>query len=166
MLPEAAQSGGLDLYRATRFPDEWVLEKRLLDFRCVDSSPFYRQGAWWIACSPQVVPGNVPITWLFTAQQLAGPWKIHPASPIASDARTARGAGAIFSFEGRLFRPSQDCSVAYGKALLFNEIVALDANQYVEKTIGRIDAGWTPGLAGVHTYSRNAEWEAIDGGFK
>ena len=43
MLPESAQGGGVDLYRAARFPDEWVLEKRLLDFRCVDSSIFTLQ---------------------------------------------------------------------------------------------------------------------------
>jgi hypothetical protein len=28
-----------------------------------------------------------------------------------------------------------------------------------------VDAGWKPGLAGVHTYSRLNEWEVIDGGY-
>jgi len=29
-----------------------------------------------------------------------------------------------------------------------------------------VDPGWTPRLAGVHSYSRMGEWEAIDGGFE
>ena len=28
-----------------------------------------------------------------------------------------------------------------------------------------MDAGWKPGLAGVHTYTRADGWEAIDGGY-
>jgi hypothetical protein len=28
-----------------------------------------------------------------------------------------------------------------------------------------VDPGWMPQLKGVHSYSRVAQWEAIDGGF-
>ena len=58
MLPESARGGGVDLYRAIRFPDTWALEKRLLDFGCVDSSIFQAAGSWWMTTSPQVVPGH------------------------------------------------------------------------------------------------------------
>jgi asparagine synthase (glutamine-hydrolysing) len=165
MLPESAQGGGVDLYRALRFPDEWVLEKRLLDFRCVDSSIFHAAGSWWMTTSPQVVPGNDAITWLLHADQLTGPWKFHAGGIVASDVRLARGAGAVFDVVGRLIRPSQDCSVSYGYALNLNEIVSLDGTSYRELTICRVDPGWLPGLKGVHSYSRVGEWEAIDGGF-
>jgi asparagine synthase (glutamine-hydrolysing) len=166
MLPESAQGGGVDLYRAARFPDEWVLEKRLLDFRCVDSSIFYAEGSWWMTTSPQVVPGNNAITWLLRADRLTGPWKFHPGGIVASDVRLARGAGSVFETGvGRLIRPSQDCSVSYGYALNLNEIVCLNGGPYRERTICRVDSGWMPGLAGVHSYSRVGEWEAIDGGF-
>ena len=165
MLPEGAQGGGVDLYRARRFPDEWVLEKRLLDFRCVDSSVFRAFGSWWMATSPQVVPGHAPITWLLRADRLTGPWKFEPGGVVASDVRVARGAGAVFESSGRLIRPSQDCSVSYGHALVINEIVSLRAPQYRERTICRVEPGWMPRLKGVHSYSRVSEWEAIDGGF-
>jgi hypothetical protein len=165
MLPESAQGGGVDLYRAVRFPDEWVLEKRLLDFRCVDSSIFHAAGSWWMTTSPQVVPGNDAITWLLHADQLTGPWKFHPGGIVASDVRLARGAGAVFDAVGRLIRPSQDCSVSYGYALNLNEIVSLDGPRYRELTICRLSPGWLPGLKGVHSYSRVGEWEAIDGSF-
>jgi hypothetical protein len=165
MLPESAQGGGVDLYRAARFPDEWVLEKRLLDFRCVDSSIFRAAGSWWMTTSPQVVPGQAPITWLLRAPQITGPWQFQPGGMVASDVRVARGAGAVFEASGRLIRPSQDCSVSYGYALNLNEIVSLNESPYRERTISRIDPGWMPRLEGVHSYSRVGEWEAIDGGF-
>ena len=117
MLPESAQGGGVDLYRAARFPDSWVLERRLLDFRCVDSSIFHASGSWWMMTSPQVVPGNAPITWLLRSDRITGPWRFQPGGIVASDVRVARGAGAVFEDAGRLIRPSQDCSVSYGYAL-------------------------------------------------
>ncbi|MBV8404242.1 MAG: asparagine synthase (glutamine-hydrolyzing) [Gammaproteobacteria bacterium] len=165
MLPESAQGGGVDLYRATRFPDEWVFEKRLLDFRCVDSSIFQAAGCWWMITSPQVVPGNNAITWLLRADRLTGPWHFQPGGIVASDVRIARGAGAVFDGAGRLIRPSQDCSVSYGYALNLNEIVSLGGGGYRERPICRVDPGWMSGLKGVHSYSRVGEWEAIDGGF-
>jgi hypothetical protein len=165
MLPESAQGGGVDLYRAIRFPDTWVFEKRLLDFRCVDSSIFQAAGSWWMTTSPQVVPGHAPITWLLRADRLTGPWTFQPGGVVASDVRTARGAGAVFETAGRLIRPSQDCSVSYGYALILNEILALAEAPYRERAICRVESGWMPRLKGVHSYSRVGEWEAIDGGF-
>ena len=166
MLPESAQGGGVDLYRAVRFPDEWVLEKRLLEFRCVDSSIFHAAGSWWMTTSPQLVPGEAPITWLLRADRITGPWQFHPGGMVASDVRVARGAGAVFETSGRLIRPSQDCSVSYGYALNFNEIVSFTKGPYRERPVCRVDPGWMPRLAGVHSYSRVGEWEAIDGGFE
>jgi hypothetical protein len=165
MLPESAQGGGVDLYRATRFPDQWVLEKRLLDIRCVDSSIFHAAGWWWMITSPQVVPGHAPITWLLRAARITGPWRFQPGGVVANDVRLARGAGAVFQASDRLIRPSQDCSISYGHALNLNEIVALSQAPYRERIICRVDPGWMLRLEGVHSYSRVGEWEAIDGGF-
>ncbi|MGH8318306.1 MAG: asparagine synthase (glutamine-hydrolyzing) [Steroidobacteraceae bacterium] len=165
MIPEAAQSGGLDLYRARRFPDEWSYETRLLSFRCVDSSIFHAQASWWMVTSPQLVPGHAPITWLLRSDRITGPWTFCPGGTVANDASVARGGGRIIVDGARLIRPSQDCSSAYGRALLFNEILSL-GEPYQELTICRIDAKRIPSLAAVHSYSRSGEWEAIDGGFR
>jgi hypothetical protein len=165
MLPESAQGGGVDLYRAIRFPDSWALEKRLLDFRCVDSSIFKSSGSWWMTTSPQVVPGHTAITWLLGADRITGPWRFQPGGIVASDVRLARSAGSVVESVSRLIRPSQDCSVSYGEALIFNEILSLSDPPYRERAICRVDPGWLPHLEGVHSYSRVGDWEAIDGGF-
>jgi hypothetical protein len=165
LIPESVEAGGVDLYRARQFPDDWVLETRLIEFPCVDPTIFRWRDRWWMIASPQNVKGVAAISWLFSAPRLTGPWTVHPAGPVATSAENARGAGPICSYESRLIRPSQDCGQTYGRALVFNEILSMDAEGYAETVIARVDAGWKPGLAGVHTYSRLNDWEVIDGGY-
>jgi hypothetical protein len=165
MIPESEEAGGVDLFRARHFPDDWVLERRLIEFPCVDPTAFWWRDRWWMIVSPQNVKGVAAISWLFSAPQLTGPWLVHPAGPVAASANNARGAGPIFSYESKLIRPSQDCGLSYGRALIFNEFLSLDGEGYAEHVIARVDAGWKPGLAGVHTYTRLNDWEAIDGGY-
>ena len=116
--------------------------------------------------SPRVAPGHAPITWLLRSDRITGPWKFQPGGQVATSASVARGGGGVLCDGMRLIRPSQDCSSVYGRALLFNEILAMEDGLYREQTICRIDAKWMPGLATVHSYSRAGEWEAIDGGFR
>jgi hypothetical protein len=102
---------------------------------------------------------------LLRAERITGPWRFQPGGVVASDVRVARGAGSVFSTEGRLIRPSQDGSVSYGYALILNEIVSFNEAPYRERVMCRVNPGWVPRLEGVHSYSRGGEWEAIDGGF-
>jgi hypothetical protein len=166
MIPESLQSGAIELYRARRFPDDWVLEGRLVELRCVDATPFERDGRFWMFAAPMPVLGHAPSTLLFSAPALTGPWTLHPASPVASDARVARNAGAVFSYGRRWFRPAQDCAPTYGRALVLHEIEALDAEHYAERAVARLEPTWMRDLVGVHTYNRSGEWETIDGNFQ
>jgi len=77
-------------------------------------------GSWWMKTSPQAVPGHTPVTWLLRFNRITGSWKFQPGGVVASDVRVARGAGSVFEQAGRLIRPSQDCSVSYGFALILN----------------------------------------------
>jgi hypothetical protein len=165
LVPESEEAGGVDLYRARHFPDDWVIERRIIGFPCVDPTVFRWRDRWWMIVSPQNVKGVAAISWLFSAPRLTGPWLVHPAGPVAASAENARGAGPVFSYGSKLIRPSQDCGLSYGRALIFNEILSLDGESYAESAVARVDAGWKPGLAGVHTYSRLNDWEVIDGGY-
>jgi hypothetical protein len=162
MVPESEQAGKVQLYRAARFPDEWVLERTLLDLRAVDSSLFHFQGRWWLLTTPLVVAGHAASTFLFTAPEPWGPWKLHPAGCVCSDVRWARGAGSIIVAGDRLIRPSQDCSKGYGYSIAFNE-VKLDETHYEEEPRAQLLPGMVGPIAGVHTYNRVGNWEVVDG---
>ena len=164
MVPESAASGTVDLYRATRFPDEWVLECTLLRLCCVDSTLFEHDGRWWLVTTPRIVPGHAALSYLWSAASLFGPWTLAAHSPLSHDVRHARSAGTVFAREdGRLCRPTQDCSGSYGRAVQFNRIEQLAP--VPRQTAGPTLLPSLRGLLGVHTYNRAGTWEAVDGLF-
>jgi hypothetical protein len=164
MVPETGGQGTVELYRARRFPSEWELVKVL--FRGphpVDTVVHRRDGLYWFFVSLMDPPGTGPQLFLFWSDSLLGDWRPHRLNPITRDVRTARGAGAIFEHDGRLIRPSQDCSRCYGYAFGWSEVVRLTRTEYVERTVLRVGPAWSPGLVGTHSYNRCGSIEAVDG---
>jgi hypothetical protein len=162
MVPESEQAGAVNLFRAARFPDQWVFERTLLDIRAVDPVLLQHRDRWYMFVSPVIVDGQVPFTLLFTAPQLLGPWSLHPAGCISDDVRYARGAGAIIRDGEKLIRVSQECAVGYGHSICFSEI-DLGESSYAEKPYGQLLPEAFGNFDGVHTYNRLGDWEVIDG---
>ena len=163
MIPESSENGTVELYRCTRFPDRWHLETTLLDLPAVDCTIWMDAGMFWLFVTLQEPRGHAIQLWLFSASRLTGKWTPHSANPISTDVRESRGAGAIFRHNGKLFRPSQDCSGHYGRRFTLNEIVALNVDRYEERACITVDPIWSPGLVGTHTYSHIGQVEVIDG---
>jgi hypothetical protein len=162
MVPESEQAGTVDLYRAEEFPFRWVHECTLLRLRSVDPTPFRHGDRWWLYVTHTAVPGIGVMTLLFHAPRLTGPWTLHPASPVSTDVRTARGAGPVWTQDGRLFRPSQDCAERYGRALVLNEVTTLTPDAYAERVERRIEIAPELGYDGLHHYHRLGDWEVVD----
>jgi hypothetical protein len=162
MIPESEQAGAVNLFRCTRFPDQWVFERTLLDIRAVDAVPFLHGDRWYMFVSPVVVDAQVPFTLLFTAPQLPGPWSLHPAGCISGDVRVARGAGSIIRDGERLIRVSQECADGYGHSVCFSEI-ELSEDAFRSKPYAELLPEQLGNFGGVHTYNRVGDWEVIDG---
>ncbi|MCA1587449.1 MAG: hypothetical protein LC744_01870 [Chloroflexi bacterium] len=165
LVPESAAAGQIQLFRATRFPDEWERVCVLFEgHRAVDPTIILRDGRWWMWAT--VALGNrlaVQHLWLFSAERLRGPWSAHPKNPVLSDVRCARPAGAPLTVGGRLFRPGQDCSGRYGRRVVFNEVLTLTAGDYSERPAATLEPSWLPGMVATHTFSRGRRWQALDG---
>jgi hypothetical protein len=161
MLPETARNHSIELYRATRFPFEWKLEKTLRSsVTAVDTTPLFLDGIWYFWTTSARLGYE---TFLFWADSLAGEWHYHPCNPICSDVRRARSAGPLFYSQGTLIRPAQDCSVRYGYGITLNRVLKISPAEYEEELIETIDPKWRKGLRGTHTLSSNSAFEAIDG---
>lgn len=165
MIPETGGARTVELYRARRFPDEWVRERILLrDVVAYDSTLLVHEGRFWLFA---VVPVEGGTAWdelsLFWADSLLGPWHPHPRNPVVSDARRARPAGRIFELGGALVRPGQDCTGRYGQAITLNRIDLLTTDDYRERPVERIDPSWTEGIAASHCYDRDGKLEVVDG---
>jgi len=166
MIPESSESGAIELWRARQFPDDWVLERRLVEIRAVDPTIVQHSGRWWLFATPMAVLGHFAQTYLWSAGQLTGPWQLHEGGAVCSDVSRARPAGRIFATGRSLVRPSQDCSGRYGRAIWFNEIERLDLDAYSERPFVRVSSSGISGLIGLHTYTRDGRWEAVDGLFR
>ncbi|MGA7158721.1 MAG: hypothetical protein WBY53_17885 [Acidobacteriaceae bacterium] len=165
MIPETRQNRSVELYRADEFPTRWSLAAVLLtDVVAVDATIHQAGGKFWMFVGLSNGKfSSCDELGIFYANSLFGPWSPHPSNPVISDVRRARPAGALFYQDGKLIRPSQDCSKAYGYAICFSEVLVLDETGYSEVPIGRIDPDWTSNNLGSHTYSRSDGFEIIDG---
>ena len=165
MVPETSQAGQVRLYRATDFPGGWVLDRVLLEgVSATDATFFEHCGGWWLFVNIRPEGGS---SWdelhLFRSDALFGPYRPHPLNPVVSDVRRARPAGPIIRRDGRLFRPAQDCSGWYGRALAVMEIIRLDEEGYEEKETIRLDPELIPGSFCLHTLECGEGLEIVDG---
>lgn len=165
MIPETHATRQIELFRATRFPDEWVFDRVLIpDIRAVDATLAQIDGRWWlfasVASSPEIPWNDL---WLFHAQSPLGPWTAHQRNPVKSDTRTARPAGRPFEWRGKLYRPAQDCSRRYGHSIVINEIKRIDAAEFWETEVSRISPNWTERLLATHTINASDTVTVVDG---
>ncbi|HVA63327.1 MAG TPA: hypothetical protein VNF74_06365 [Terriglobales bacterium] len=162
-VPEMWHSGQVRLYRAARWPEEWVQEAVLLpDFAGVDATVFRHEGRWWMACARQCFEPERDL-WLFHAPALRGPWQPHANNPVKRDVTSARSGGTPFVHAGALYRPAQDCSRTYGGGLALNRVVRLTPEEFAEETVVRLapPADW-PWRAGWHTLAAMGERTLLD----
>ncbi len=165
MLPETRGNRSVELYRAVDFPTRWELVGAVMrDINAADATMAEIDGRWWLFVNVGVEgAGNADELHLFYAETPLGPWTPHARNPIKSDARSARPAGRILQHGGDYFRPAQDCSGWYGRALVLNRIVHLDPHNYVEEEVGRIEADPSGRLLGTHTFNVAGDLVCLDG---
>jgi hypothetical protein len=161
LIPESSADRNVVLYRATGFPYEWEADTVLFSGLALVDTTVWREGEQWFLFT---TTSGLPETLLFTAPALRGPWTPHPRSPICSDVRSARGAGPLFrDRQGRRIRPAQNSTLRYGRALAFQQVTVLTAEDYAEQTVDRIFPDWTDGLLATHAFTAAGGWQAIDG---
>lgn len=129
MIPETVANLSVRLYKAHNFPDEWEFESTLLTgHRYCDSTVFRHNKKWMMFSSD----GNSILN-LFYADELTGPWIMHPSSPIVHrNFCSGRCGGRVICDSGRLLRIAQDSERYYGHSLRAFNITELDEKNYRE----------------------------------
>src|SRR5688572_989031 len=131
MIPETLGANAACLYRADEFPTRWSLAAKLIDGPCADSSIVRFAGLWWLfVCS---TPYQHDTLRLYFAEQLTGPWREHPRSPLIRDDQCrARPAGRILTVNDKLIRFAQECVPQYGTRVRAFDILELTTTDYTE----------------------------------
>lgn len=137
LIPECGENGGVRLYKATNFPNDWsYVEDLLTDGRFFDSSILRYQGKWWLfsAIGEDEKP---PTLRLYFAENLIGPWQEHPASPLVEENyHKARPSGRMLVIRDRPIRFSQDLLPTYGSQVRAFEVLDLSLTAYEERQVG------------------------------
>ncbi|MEM7611769.1 MAG: hypothetical protein AAF270_08835, partial [Pseudomonadota bacterium] len=166
MVPESSNNRAIELYRATRFPFEWVYQQDLMsDVDAADTTLLYEQGKWWLFSNIRIREGvsSWDELYLFHSDDfLSGNWVAHPMNPIVSDCRAARPAGAIIRRGGKLIRPSQQSTSRYGAGLNFFEILTLSETDYRERLINKLRPISIGRTQGIHSYAELGDGAIVD----
>jgi hypothetical protein len=161
LLPETAAAKRVDIYRFSRFPWELELVSSPIEgVALVDTTPIFIDGHWYFFTTTEE---PFMETLLFSATRLEGPWSLHPCNPVSTSVRNSRSAGQLFWRGGRLFRPTQDCSVRYGYAIAVNEVSKLTPHEFEERPVSYLPPSWRPDLLGTHTWNESSDFQVIDG---
>jgi len=167
MVPETASNRTVELYRATKFPDQWEFVMNLInDVVLMDVTLHFDKGKWWLFANSHnhpFVSTNDQLFLYYSDELFSLNWVSHPQNPIATHAENCRPAGRIFKENNKLYRPAQNnASQQYGYGLKINEIEVLDENSYKEKEVFSI----TPDIFGMkacHQLDFSSSIVVIDG---
>jgi glycosyltransferase involved in cell wall biosynthesis len=164
MMPETAANGTVEVYRCEEFPLRWSLHRTFLDNISAYDATLWRDGdRWWMFVNV-AEPGadSSDELHLYWSKTPLGPWTAHRANPVVSDVRCTRPAGPLFSRDGMLYRPSQDCSLAYGHSVLISRVDVLRDDDYRETAVHRISPGWRKDILHVHTLGGSQRLRVVD----
>ena len=135
------------------------------DVSAVDTTLHESGGRWWLFTTLRKLGDGSSMShlYLFSADSpLSDRWEPHPMNPIASGAAGARAAGGIMQRDCRLIRPSQDSRRAYGRRILFSEIVRMTREDFREKPAGSLEPNEAKGFVGLHTVSQARGLTIVD----
>lgn len=164
-VAESASINCAGLYRAVEFPYCWQYVKPLIDgVRAVDSTFLRHGGKWWMFCTSGSGPrsGDHSHLHIYYADDLFGEWKPHAQNPVKIDVRSSRPAGRIFTHNGELYRPAQDCSRTYGGAITLNRIETLTETAFHETYAGTLRPPLGRYGKGIHTISATGPMCIVD----
>jgi len=165
MLPETKGNHAIELYRCVSFPDQWEFHTTLMsNVNAVDATLLEEHGKWWLFVN---IASEGKSAWtdlhlFFADNPLSNSWTAHPKNPIVEDVNTSRPAGNIIKKNGKLVRPSQDCSVRYGYATNFMNIMVLSETEYTEIRERTFTPPLSKNVLGIHTWNEKNGITVID----
>ncbi len=167
LIPESSANRTVELYKCMAFPLKWEFQRNLMNnCQVVDTTLFQWQGKWWMFVNQIQTVGASSWDELFlhySDSPFSANWTPHQRNPVVSDARSARPAGRLFVRNGRLYRPSQNCSGHYGYGFNICEITKLTETEYEEKIVSRVEPKWDKNIVSTHTINYEDGLTIIDG---
>ncbi len=149
-LPECKDHKNVELYKLDTVSMKLVHVRTLIkDIEAVDPSLIYHQNRWYLFFTAGYATNTELHIW--HADELEDEFKPHVLNPVKSNVSNSRPAGSLFYLDGKLYRPSQDCSRSYGGRIIINEVKILSEESFLESTVNVLEP--PEGFQGIHNLS-------------
>jgi hypothetical protein len=166
MIPETAATNQLYLYRCISFPNQWERKKILMDgVKIYDATVYKQDDYFYLFCSAKKsseLSSDVYLHIYYTKDLLNNPFVPHPSNPVYRDARKSRPAGNLFSWNGKLLRPVQNCTPLYGNHISFMEVSELTPENFQEKISFEIHPDFSKKIKRLHTFNSDGNFNVAD----
>ena len=168
MMPECYQNNKLVIYRAEKFPNEWVEDQVILDdVKVCDSNIVEMEGKQYLAT---LKIHGMPYQYDEMSLYCFGKdgWIPCVNNPVVVGAEKARNGGAYFKYKEQLVRPAQNCVDSYGENLSFQKVKEISEEEYCEEEISKLYIGDVvvrnskKRFDGIHTFNTNGKYDVID----
>lgn len=161
VIPEAAQSNGITIYKKNEDNSITPVTTVVNDFAGIDPTIFEHNGMWYLFATDGSVGSN-SFLYIFYAKDPLSNWNHHELNPVKINTHNSRGGGEIFKEGESIIRPTQNCYPSYGTSLLFNKIENLSPHEFKETLVGEIKTSGESSYRGIHTFSRNKNSFIVD----
>ena len=133
MIPETGEDHSISLYKAVDDSlAKWKRVKKLIE----GEIPWYDSVVLKKGSSYYLFTGHDNLKCqtqhLFVSNNLLGPYKEHPMSPIYNGRDGGRNAGSIIDHNGTYYRPVQMCIDSYGAQVSIMQIKCITPTDYQE----------------------------------
>lgn len=143
MIPETCAAGEVRLYKAmddglTSFALDSTLirednKNKEVDIDYSDSSVYKKESLYYLMTTRRV--NGTYTLYLYVSDNLHGPYRVHPMSPVCISNKYGRNAGCLINSNDKLYRVAQDCEKKYGDNVHLFEVLKMDENDYQEKLV-------------------------------
>ena len=161
VLPENVASGKWKLYRYCEDDESLQYEKTISDLPLADATILKANSGFYLFATKRGAD-NCDL-YLWRAENVFDDYKPVDGVLLKSDYSGSRMAGECFEWQGKLYRPAQDCKSGYGKGLILYEVVNLDLVNYKEVEVARFYPNDKYYPDGLHTLNSYAGVTVVDG---
>lgn len=162
-MPESNETNKVVLYRFNE--EKLTLEEDCIlleGFPIVDATLYHYDNKWFMFLVNQR-KSHTHLE-LYHSDSIKGPYFPHENNPVMVDCSKARPAGNIFNYEGKIIRPSQNCTNHYGQSITLEEIELLNTKQFLTKPFGTIQPIKNSDYnKGIHTINSADNITVFDG---
>lgn len=148
IYPENGESGELNMYQYYQKSNKCVKVDRILSEAVADAIVTTINGEEMLFCTKQPNP-NGNILYVYHKDTTG---KFVEKNSHTFDENIARMAGDFFEYNGKLYRPTQECNEQYGHAVIIQEVI-LDEGKQKFKEVRRMYSVHPRLNVGMHTFN-------------